>query len=158
MAFDVIIKTNAEIVRCDMYDVRVESEIEKLFLTKKVLKNKTLREQIRENKVPRIAFKHIAEELHLKEPQLANLFDISLRTLSRREKYLVKSEADKLYRVARILYIATLVLGDKEFAVNWLKTPKIALNNETPLSLLDTQLGANEVEDMLMRIEYGVYM
>lgn len=136
----------------------MDSKIEELFQTQKEVKGKTILQQIRENKVPKDAFKRISGDLHMRESNLAKLIDISERTLSRRKKYLEKTEADKLYRVARILNIAISVIGDKNDAVEWLTTPKIALKNEVPLSFLDTEIGANEIEDMLMRIEYGVYM
>ena len=38
-------------------------------------------------------------------------------------------------------------------ALAWLKTENPALGNVTPLSLLDTDLGADMVLDMLRRIE-----
>lgn len=145
-----------------MYDLKTSSEIEELFQTKKEVKGKKvtfpLIKQIRENKVPKSVFAKLSEILHISHGELASLIDISERTLSRRKKYLQKNEADKLYRVAHILGIAMSVLGDKEQAVFWLTTPKIALSNKAPLTFLDTELGANEIEDMLMRIEYGVYM
>jgi putative toxin-antitoxin system antitoxin component (TIGR02293 family) len=49
------------------------------------------------------------------------------------------------------------MIGNKEKAVEWLRTPNRALAGERPLDQLDTDLGAREVEDVLGRIAYGVY-
>ncbi|MGH7857479.1 MAG: antitoxin Xre/MbcA/ParS toxin-binding domain-containing protein, partial [Candidatus Binatia bacterium] len=61
-----------------------------------------------------------------------------------------------LYRLARVGAMAVRVLGSEEKAGRWLHRPNRALGNESPLSLLDTAIGAREVEDLLGRIEHGV--
>lgn len=115
--------------------------------------------QIREGKIPVSAFSKVCEILHLTKKDLAKAIDVKERTLSRREHgaFLQKNEADKLLRLVRILDFAIEVLEDKDQGIEWLKSPKIALNNMTPISLLDTDSGAKHVEELLGRIEYGVY-
>ena len=49
------------------------------------------------------------------------------------------------------------VFDDPAAAVDWLKTPNAALDSNTPLSLLDTDIGAENVLDTLGRIEHGVF-
>ena len=49
------------------------------------------------------------------------------------------------------------VLEDRNLARKWFKEPVRALNGRTPLEFSDTELGAQEVEDLLGRIEYGVF-
>lgn len=39
----------------------------------------------------------------------------------------------------------------------WLSAPNDALSGESPLSLLDTDAGVRLVEEVLTRIEFGVY-
>ena len=39
----------------------------------------------------------------------------------------------------------------------WLKHPNRGLGDEVPLSLLDTDIGARQVEDVLIRLEYGIH-
>jgi len=60
---------------------------------------------------------------------------------------------------ARLLAKATDVLGDREKAIGWMKAPNRALGGATPTSVLDidTALGARAAEDVLVRIEYGVF-
>jgi putative toxin-antitoxin system antitoxin component (TIGR02293 family) len=91
--------------------------------------------------------------------QLQTLLDISDRTLARRrrQQWLNKAESDRLYRIARLGARAEEVLGSIASAERWLKEPQPALGSETPLSMLDTDEGAQLVGDLLGRIEHGVY-
>ena len=45
----------------------------------------------------------------------------------------------------------------RESAAEWLKTPNLSLGDKTPLEYADTEVGAREVENLLGRIDYGVY-
>jgi len=42
-------------------------------------------------------------------------------------------------------------------AIDWLRSRNQALGGATPLSLLDTDAGAEDVMDLLGRIEHGVH-
>ena len=57
----------------------------------------------------------------------------------------------------RIRARAINVLGTPEKADEWLVIPNRALGGATPLSMLGTKTGAQAVEDVLGRIEYGVF-
>ena len=46
---------------------------------------------------------------------------------------------------------------DIDTALDWLKSPNAALSGTTPLSLLDTDIGAESVSDTLGRIAHGVF-
>lgn len=48
------------------------------------------------------------------------------------------------------------VLGEENFEY-WLKTPKRALANKTPLELAKTKQGSEQVLNLLGRIEHGVF-
>lgn len=87
------------------------------------------------------------------------ILDLPKRTLARRkkEKRFHTDESDRLVRLARIGSLAETVLGNKVKAARWLHGPNRALGNEAPLARLDTDLGVREVEDLLLRIAYGVY-
>ena len=96
-----------------------------------------------------------AAGLTLKE--LATCLDLSPRSLQRRrrEGRLARYESDRLYRLARITALAKQRLGDDETATRWLRRPNRALGGSTPLQLMDTELGARAVENVLGRIAYG---
>jgi putative toxin-antitoxin system antitoxin component (TIGR02293 family) len=49
-------------------------------------------------------------------------------------------------------------LGSEEKAAQWLKTPNRALRGARPLDQLDTDPEMGEVEDVLGRIAFGVYI
>jgi putative toxin-antitoxin system antitoxin component (TIGR02293 family) len=48
-------------------------------------------------------------------------------------------------------------LEDAEITRQWFKMPAKALGGKTPLEYADTEPGTQEVEDLLVRIEYGVF-
>jgi putative toxin-antitoxin system antitoxin component (TIGR02293 family) len=70
---------------------------------------------------------------------------------------LTPSESDRTVRVARVYANAVEMIGDAEKAIEWLRTPNRALGGERPLDQLDTDVGAQMVDDVLGRIAYGVY-
>jgi uncharacterized protein (DUF2384 family) len=41
--------------------------------------------------------------------------------------------------------------------LQWLQTPKNSLAGITPLAALSTDQGAKQVEEILYRVEYGIY-
>ena len=84
---------------------------------------------------------------------------ISKATLHRRknEGRLTPEESDRVVRFARLLGLAVKVLETEENARRWLQSPQFGLAGEVPLDYAKTELGAREVEDLLGRIEYGVY-
>ncbi len=47
--------------------------------------------------------------------------------------------------------------GRKEAAMRWLHSPRPALGNPTPLELAKTKAGAKKVEDLIARLEDGVF-
>ena len=60
-------------------------------------------------------------------------------------------------RISNLYDRALEVLGDQERAEAWLKAPQKALGMKTPLQYADTEIGAREVENLLGRLEYGVF-
>jgi putative toxin-antitoxin system antitoxin component (TIGR02293 family) len=90
---------------------------------------------------------------------LSAILAIPMRTLARRkkEKRLHADESDRLFRVGRIAALAEQTLGSKDKAKRWLQKANRALGGAAPLRLLDTELGARQVEDVLGRIAHGVY-
>ena len=95
----------------------------------------------------------------IRREEISAALDLPLRTFSRRKREcrLSADESDRLFRLARIAARAAEVLGDEDKASRWLHRPNRALAGERPVALLDTDLGARQVEDVLGRIEYGVY-
>jgi putative toxin-antitoxin system antitoxin component (TIGR02293 family) len=85
---------------------------------------------------------------------------ISPRTLQHRKSrgaQLSQEEADRVVRVARILAQAQQVFGDREKALQWLRTPDDRMKDRTALSMLDTEIGGRIVEKLLWQIDEGVF-
>jgi putative toxin-antitoxin system antitoxin component (TIGR02293 family) len=83
------------------------------------------------------------------------------RTLARRKargEALTIEETDKALRLARVAMTARRVFGDDVKAHRWLRQPKRSLDNQTPLAFLASENGARLVEDMLHRIEHGIFV
>jgi uncharacterized protein (DUF2384 family) len=55
------------------------------------------------------------------------------------------------------VYYGLTIFGDTLTLREWLKTPSEALGNVTPLSIMDTLSGIQEIKKELGRIDYGVY-
>lgn len=93
------------------------------------------------------------------QTELAQALAIPERTLARRKREgaLSPEESAKFVRLARVVERAEEVFEDNTAALTWLKTDNAALGGVTPLSLLDTDIGADSVLDTLGRIEHGVF-
>jgi putative toxin-antitoxin system antitoxin component (TIGR02293 family) len=96
-----------------------------------------------------------AADLSIKE--LAASLDLSSRSLQRRrrERRLSAYESDRIYRLARIVALAKSSLGSREAAARWLKRPNRALGGKAPLAVIDTEIGARAVENVLGRVAFG---
>ncbi|TVT49739.1 MAG: DUF2384 domain-containing protein [Denitromonas halophila] len=101
----------------------------------------------------------LSKTLRLTQSELAAALAIPERTLARRKKEgtLSSEESAKVVRLARVVERAEEVFEDLAAALDWLKSPNAALGGDTPLSLIDTDIGTQSVMDTLGRIEHGVY-
>lgn len=92
--------------------------------------------------------------------EFAAVLAIPDRTFARRKSTgrFAPEESERLVRVARIFEQAVdLFDGDTFGAVKWLKTPRKALGNHTPLAYSATELGAREVEILIGQLVHGVF-
>jgi putative toxin-antitoxin system antitoxin component (TIGR02293 family) len=91
---------------------------------------------------------------------LATLIGIPSRTLARRKGAgrLAPEESERLFRISNIFEKAVeLFEGDAASAIQWLTTPKKALAGHPPIQYSRTEPGAREVEDLIGRLEHGVF-
>lgn len=109
--------------------------------------------------LPAEVFVALARRLGVSEAALAEVVGISGTTLARRKRAgaLTPDEGEHVLRIAALLERATRVFGDEAEAADWLAEPNVALGHATPLGFADTEFGAREVEDLLGRLEHGVY-
>jgi len=111
------------------------------------------------NGIPAAAIESLLKVMQVSQSELARALGIPERTLARRKRegVLNSEESAKLLRLARVVGRANEVFENPEAALHWLKSPNSALSGATPLSLLDTDIGAESVLDTLGRIEHGVF-
>ena len=109
--------------------------------------------------LPLAEFQALLDLLGLSEQRLAGLLDMSRATLHRRKKtgQLDRAESDRLVRYARLFARAAAALGGPAGARSWLVAPAVAFQGESPLDFADTEIGAREVENLLGRLQHGVF-
>jgi putative toxin-antitoxin system antitoxin component (TIGR02293 family) len=91
---------------------------------------------------------------------IAEVIGIPERTLARRKTAgtLAPEESERLVRLATIFEKAVQLFEGRVLeAVRWLMTPAKALDHHAPLSYARTELGGREVENLIGRLEHGVF-
>lgn len=109
--------------------------------------------------LPYASLEAVTAKFGFTRAETASALRLPPRTMARRKREgrLNADESDRLLRLARVTSEAERILGDGTRAVGWLRDPNRALGYEIPLELLQTDIGARQVEQILGRIEYGVY-
>jgi len=99
------------------------------------------------------------DRLGLSHQELAEILHISLRTLQRYhpDKVLDTDLSSKALRLLRLLEHGLQVFGDETALQRWLRSSVPSLEGYTPISLLDTPFGFDWIDQILGRIEHGVF-
>lgn len=108
---------------------------------------------------PVAVLERLSDELNAPQKIVLLAAGIAPATLKRRREsgHLNSAESDRVYRLARIFQQAIqLFEGNEAMARAWLEQPGKALGGRTPLEYLETEAGANEVEDLIGRLEHGI--
>lgn len=110
--------------------------------------------------VSKASIDNLASRLGVSKKKMAeDILSVSVKTLER------KSASDKLDKrtsshaieIARVMQHAYAVFEDGDKVKSWMNQDNRALNGEKPLLLLETLSGINLINDVLGRIEEGVY-
>ena len=110
--------------------------------------------------LPYRAFERLQADMGVSSRELSDMVAISARTLARRktEGRLQPDESERLLRASRIYDCAvSLFEGDEAAALAWMRTPAAALGGRKPIEFARTEVGAREVEDLIGRLEHGVF-
>ena len=113
-----------------------------------------------ETGLPAAAAEALKDVVGLDDPSLAVTLGVSIRTLARARAVQGRLDSvvsDRLYRLARLVAIARVVLEHDDTAVYWLTHSQPGLGDRRPIDLARSEPGAREVENLLLRIEHGVY-
>ncbi|CAN5814259.1 type II toxin-antitoxin system antitoxin Xre [soil metagenome] len=106
------------------------------------------------------AFERFSDLSGVPRDELAHALKVSTRTLQRRKeagKPLDSGTSERLVRLAKLYARAAEVIGDDALAKQWMRTPRVLFEGKTPFEMATTELGAGEVEDLLLRTEHGVF-
>lgn len=110
--------------------------------------------------LPSKALESVAKRMNLSAPVTIRSLGLAERTIARRvqeRQPLTPEESERVIRLARALAQVTAVLGEQEKARRWLQKPNRALGGNVPLTMLDTDIGANAVFEEIGRIDAGVF-
>src|SRR5205807_2797217 len=102
----------------------------------------------------------LSRETGISMLELSAVLKIPERTLARRRVAgrLAPDESERLMRIATLFKKAVqLFEGEDGAAVAWLKNPKKALSNHSPLEYSCFEVGAREVENLIGRLEHGIF-
>jgi len=108
--------------------------------------------------IPAAAFRTLADRLGVSQNELAIKLRVATRTLTRlagEQKLLPPDITEKVLRAARLMAKARMIFSDDLSVVTWLNTEAPSLNGEKPIDLLDTDVGAAEVEGLILGLAYG---
>lgn len=92
---------------------------------------------------------------------LERAMGMSVRTLQRRKdapsRTLTQEQSGRTWKFAEIPAKAINTFGSQEKAEQWLRQSAIGLDQRRPIDLLSTPAGIELIEDLLGRIDHGVY-
>lgn len=110
--------------------------------------------------LPYQSLARLARNSELSPETIGKVTGIPQRTLARRKAQgkLTPHESERVYRLA-LIFEKTLELFEEDVvaARQWLTTPARGLANHTPLEMVETEIGAREVENLIGRLEHGVF-
>ena len=101
----------------------------------------------------------LKDALDVSETQLADMVGTARQTLVRRKSQgiLRRDEGDRAAVLAKVFNRAVAYFDfNRDDAIEWLKHPNPALGGETPLERANTAIGADDVIDLIGRLEHGI--
>lgn len=117
-------------------------------------------DKIVRNGIPIGMVKSLKESVRMDDKSISDFIGITARTYHNyieHNKVLDLEKSDRIYRLASMVALAEEVFEDEEYAHNWLRQPQFGLGGAIPLKMMESEAGASLIEDLLNRIEHGVY-
>ena len=108
--------------------------------------------------LPKRALERLSARLYV-DRRAANAYKFKVvpqATWKRRTRRLSVDESEKTERLARVLAAAEYVWDDREQAREWMNKPHRELEDQTPLEVARTELGARRVEGLLEKLFFGL--
>ncbi len=110
--------------------------------------------------LPVKALGNLSQAIGLPEREVARYVGISARTLARRKREgrFHPDESNRITRLSMLFDdVVELFEGDGERAAHWFHTPRKALGGATPIEYADTEPGVREIQDLIGRLEHGIF-
>ena len=110
--------------------------------------------------LPIKALKHLQKKLQINNREMSELVGMSESTLQRRYrsgKRLSELESQTVLQLAELWSQGMEVFADDADLRSWLHSEIPALGGRKPMSLLATPLGRFHVQEVLLRLEWGIY-
>jgi putative toxin-antitoxin system antitoxin component (TIGR02293 family) len=109
--------------------------------------------------IPKLSVENIARIMNIPMKDMAALLNLSYKTLARKRKTDVLNNvvSSLSIEIANTLAKGLSVFEDADTLNRWLHKENKALNGQKPFDLLNTPTGINLVNQILGRIEDGVY-
>ena len=110
-----------------------------------------------ESGLPRQSLERVVERAGFQGPARLKLMHrvVPAATFKRRHR-LKLVESEKTERLARVIALAELLWDDADEAKRYLTTPHAELGRKRPIEAGLTELGARQVEDIVMRALHGL--
>jgi putative toxin-antitoxin system antitoxin component (TIGR02293 family) len=106
------------------------------------------------------AFENITKRIPFSFLDWSQFLHLSERTLQRYKKESKTIDpvyTEKIIDIANLYNLGVFVFGDETSFNQWIESPCLALNDNTPKSLLDTNLGIQLVRDEIGKIQHGIF-
>ena len=116
--------------------------------------------EISNSGITKSAINSLAENIGISRKYISEyIFDVSVKTMERKDNRtkLDKKISSHAIEIAKVVQHAWQVFRDEDKVKRWMNQDNRALNNKKPVELFDTLSGIVMVDDMLGRIEEGVY-
>lgn len=109
--------------------------------------------------VTKDALLHLAKYLSFSINQMAQFLPVTERTIQRYtpKKHFNRVVTEQILQIAEVAAKGSEVFESRDNFLAWMDHPCKALDNKTPMSLLNSKFGTDIVLDELGRIEHGVF-
>lgn len=110
--------------------------------------------------MPVNVIKEIQQRFQFTNREISQFLDISESTLQRYYRaghLLKKDEAEKAYQISRVMAKGLEVFEDEADFREWLHTRNTALGDVKPIDWMSSAIGREQLVDLLVSIEYGMF-
>lgn len=131
----------------------------KPFVYPEVQDNAAMAQRVEEG-LPVLDIVQFGKQAGFTTDELARLIQIPARTYARRvasKGRLKLTEGERAVRIMRLYDRARQVFGTGENTRRWFNSQLVVLGGQTPLEFAQTEPGAREIENVIGRIEDGIF-